>query len=122
MPYKNPNSRKAKESLRRARRKHYAKNKEDYKARAREEKAKTRKWFDKIRSVPCTDCNKEYPPCAMDLDHVRGKKVKNLSAMITAGAGWDKLIAEVEKCEVVCAVCHRIRHARASGRHRVSKT
>src|SRR5688572_27843872 len=23
---------------------------------------------------PCADCHKEYPPCVMDFDHIKGKK------------------------------------------------
>jgi len=63
----------------------------------------------KRKSVPCQDCGVRYPPYVMDFDHVRGDKVMDISDMISAAVSWDVLIAEVAKCEVVCANCHRIR-------------
>jgi hypothetical protein len=64
-----------------------------------------------IKSVPCADCNIQYPVCVMDLDHVRGVKFKNVSTMIDNTAGLKSIMAEVDKCEVVCSNCHRIRTA-----------
>ena len=53
------------------------------------------------------DCGQCFPPCAMDFDHVRGEKVGNVGGM--ALASWAKLQAEIAKCEIVCANCHRQR-------------
>jgi hypothetical protein len=49
----------------------------------------------------------------MDFDHVRGeKKFKVAEAVQFAyGLNFDQLRAEIAKCEVVCANCHRIRTA-----------
>lgn len=62
-----------------------------------------------IKSVPCKDCGQSFPPCVMDFDHVVGNKVRDVSNGV--GIGWSKkkILAEVAKCEVVCANCHRIR-------------
>lgn len=60
------------------------------------------------KSVPCADCNKEYPYYVMDFDHVRGKKKFNIGA----GANSYSLRViekEIDKCEVVCSNCHRQR-------------
>jgi hypothetical protein len=59
------------------------------------------------KSQPCKDCGLKYPHYVMDFDHVRGKKVENVSHML----GWsmEDLLKEIEKCEVVCANCHRER-------------
>jgi hypothetical protein len=59
------------------------------------------------RCHPCTDCGRTFDPHCMELDHIRGEKSKNVSAM--RAHNREKLIQEIEKCEVVCAVCHRIR-------------
>lgn len=58
---------------------------------------------------PCMDCGVQYPPYVMDFDH-RDKKEKkfNLAAGHTR-AGIELLLAEIAKCDVVCANCHRIR-------------
>lgn len=60
------------------------------------------------KSVPCCDCGKNYPTEGMEFDHVRGKKEFNIgSAVHWAPIG--RLKDEMAKCDVVCAVCHRVR-------------
>jgi hypothetical protein len=39
----------------------------------------------------------------MDFDHVRGEKSVNLSRLRNSRLAWSRLVAELEKCEVVCA-------------------
>ena len=55
-------------------------------------------------------------PVALDFDHVHGEKVASLSSMAGENKPWALLMAEVEKCDVVCANCHRVRTARRAGR------
>ncbi len=60
------------------------------------------------KSVPCADCNTRYPFYVMDFDHVRGVKKFNIG--IGASRYSLKVIEkEIDKCEVVCANCHRQR-------------
>lgn len=58
----------------------------------------------------CTDCGLKIPhPEIYDFDHLPGcDKVMPLSKFLTKGT-FEDLVAEVAKCEVVCANCHRIR-------------
>ena len=58
--------------------------------------------------TPCADCGKCFPYYVMDFDHVRGTKYKNVGNLITTGTRR-KLYIEIEKCELVCANCHRVR-------------
>lgn len=60
-----------------------------------------------LKDVPCTDCGGRYPHWVMDFDHLRDKKF-NVSRLIRYGSR-QRLIAEIEKCEVVCSNCHRTR-------------
>src|SRR6266853_2251151 len=60
------------------------------------------------KTVPCLDCGNSYPYCAMEFDHTRGKKAFSVSAE-SSQRSYIKLAAEIEKCDVVCANCHRIR-------------
>lgn len=55
----------------------------------------------------CADCGFIADPAALDFDHVRGEKRFNLGG--NASMSWAAIRAEVQKCEVVCANCHRTR-------------
>jgi hypothetical protein len=60
------------------------------------------------KSVPCMDCKGEFPFFSMDFDH-RPNEVKCFGIGSGYRASADRLIAEIAKCDVVCANCHRIR-------------
>lgn len=47
----------------------------------------------------------------MDYDHIptRGKKFKEVSAMVRLGYSKEKIMAEIAKCQLICANCHRAR-------------
>lgn len=62
----------------------------------------------KAKAQPCADCLGTFPPCAMDFDHVRGVKEFGVAAGICRVSD-QRLLAEIAKCDVVCANCHRIR-------------
>jgi hypothetical protein len=62
-----------------------------------------------IKDTPCLDCKKSYPSYVMEFDHFEGNKVKDVSTMVSQGLGWSTIKSEIEKCEIVCANCHRIR-------------
>lgn len=87
---------------------HYEANKPYYVAKNAERRQKLRSLIIELKSVPCTDCGNRFPYYVMDFDHVRGDKQRNISQLVHAGA-TDQMLAEIEKCEVVCANCHRIR-------------
>jgi hypothetical protein len=64
--------------------------------------------LDQLRSVPCADCGGRFPPCAMDFDHRDpSTKVQAVSRLITRS--YATLMAEVAKCDIVCANCHHLR-------------
>jgi L-lysine 2,3-aminomutase len=62
----------------------------------------------------CYDCG-EKNPIVLDFDHLKDKKY-NVSRMVHDGFSWKAILKEIEKCEVVCANCHRVRtHNRLMG-------
>lgn len=67
-----------------------------------------------VKSKPCADCGQSWPPVAMDFDHVGNDKVKEIASMVSQGYKLDLIRIEIEKCEVVCACCHRLRTAARS--------
>jgi hypothetical protein len=61
-------------------------------------------------AMGCADCGYNAHPAALDFDHLPGnEKIRDIKS--GAQLGWAALQAEVAKCEVVCANCHRIRTA-----------
>lgn len=61
------------------------------------------------KNKPCADCGIQYPHYVMDLDHL-GDKFRSVSRM--RSYQLDRVLAEIGKCEVVCANCHRERTQR----------
>jgi hypothetical protein len=59
-------------------------------------------------SQPCSDCGNYYPAIVMDFDHRDPDTKQHEVAAIKYGS-WEKLLAEIAKCDLVCANCHRIR-------------
>lgn len=59
-----------------------------------------------LKSHACVDCS-EADVRVLEFDHVRGEKRDNISHMICANFSLASLRAEIDKCEVRCANCHR---------------
>ena len=64
--------------------------------------------FEYLLTHPCVDCP-ESNPILLEFDHVRGKKTAAISEMTHRRNSWKAIRKEIEKCEVVCANCHKIR-------------
>src|SRR5258707_13618303 len=76
-------------------------------ARQRAGRLKRRQIVLAKKNKPCIDCGQSFHFAAMDFDHVRGKKLFNLGT--TACQSLAVLYKEIDKREVVCANCHRVR-------------
>ena len=59
-----------------------------------------------LKRHPCVDCG-ESDPVVLEFDHVRGEKKAGISKMLTNKVPLKTLLAEIAKCEVRCANCHR---------------
>jgi hypothetical protein len=70
---------------------------------------RNRKIMIEAKSVPCTDCGVRYHQCQMDFDHISDDKEAAVGWMANQPVSVKRLLAEIEKCEVVCANCHRLR-------------
>lgn len=67
-------------------------------------------WMVELKSMPCHDCGQAFPACCMDFDHRAGEtKLHNVGSMFAHHYGRELIAAEVSKCDLVCANCHRIR-------------
>ena len=89
---------------------HYLANTASYKHRVRKHKEELERVLLDLKSGPCMDCQRSFPPCAMDFDH-RDPKLKEsgIRDLIKNRVSVEHLLREVAKCDLVCACCHRIR-------------
>ena len=91
-------------------RKHYQNKKQKPDSRIIENKRMRRKAnrekLHEIKAAPCTDCGVTYIPAVMEYDHL-SDKIKNIADLMDYS--WDYICKEIEKCELVCANCHRVR-------------
>lgn len=95
-------------------REHYATNRPYYLAKARRRQQavveETRRWLiDYLARHPCLDCG-NADLRVLEFDH-RDRKTKAAAVSVLARAGYSlaRVQAEVAKCDVRCANCHRIR-------------
>lgn len=95
----------------------YKKNKhrEDYKAYDYATKKRIRKerrdWFFELKkTLSCERCSiSDYR--VLDFHHIDAKeKDLEVSNLVGQRAAKEKILAEISKCRVLCANCHRIEH------------
>lgn len=108
MAYANP------EDQRAAARLHYEANSSDYKRRAKAHTASTkisiRHYINEyLATHPCVDCG-ESDGIVLEFDHRdASKKSFNIGNFGALGKSLKSVMAEIEKCDVRCANCHRRR-------------
>lgn len=70
---------------------------------------RNRDYVRKIKeSNPCTDCGEYYHYSQMDFDHLNDKK-HSIARLANSEASIKTIKLEIEKCELVCSNCHRMR-------------
>jgi hypothetical protein len=98
-------------------REHYLANRQKYiaaEARRKRLRAETRTKYpiEFFRSHPCADCG-ETDPVVLEFEHLRDKRFEVTNQF--ASRNWQEILAEIAKCDVVCANCHKRRTARGAG-------
>lgn len=99
MPYKDPEKQKA------AQRASYERNKERYRETNKRTERSLYKLVVELKSNPCTDCGVSYPHYVMQWDHIGTDKIANVGKLARS-ASKERVLAEIAKCELVCANCH----------------
>lgn len=100
-------------------REHYLANKQRYvdQARARKDdlrRERTEYLLHYFESHPCTDCG-ERDPVVLEFDHLDAEAKAFTIGQALSDRNWRSILDEIEKCEVVCANCHRRRTALRHG-------
>ncbi len=98
-------------------REHYAANRQRYidnaaQRRRRIAHERTQWLLDYFEEHPCVDCE-ESDPIVLEFDHLGDKSFDVCRGVIDRA--WEDVLAEIEKCDVVCANCHRRRTAARGG-------
>lgn len=87
----------------------YQKHKAEYTERNRQRRKQVTALVTEIKeSNPCTDCGQFFLGCQMQFDHIGTDKIKSVSDTIRYNT-LPKVLAELAKCELVCANCHALR-------------
>lgn len=79
-----------------------------------------RRWSMKVALVErlggvCSACGGSFPPEVFDFHH-RDPSAKAYSPSARIGNGaFEDVLPEVEKCDLLCANCHRVEHAKYNG-------
>lgn len=79
-------------------------------AKCKKNREKLAEYIRAKKSQPCMDCGNEYPFYVMDYDHRPGEqKLFNIAMGYFHAKALHKIEAEIAKCDLVCANCHRRR-------------
>lgn len=109
MPYKDSERKRANSASYRQR------NREKIALKAKAEREEGRQLIILAKARPCADCGKTYPYYVMDFDHKPETEVshhlkpRGRHGMDRLAGSKNLLLAEIAKCDVVCANCHRER-------------
>jgi hypothetical protein len=103
--------RRDKEKNREYQRKWYKKNRELQIARNKANKRGKYEWFREYKKkLACIICGENHP-ATLDFHHRNPKyKEGNLAAVMSHNLSLENIIAEIEKCDVLCSNCHRKLH------------
>lgn len=73
-----------------------------------------------LSNHPCVDCGNNNI-IVLDFDH-RDTEIKshNICDMVAGGYVWRSIEKEIEKCDVRCANCHRVKTAYQFGNYKIS--
>jgi len=89
---------------------HYNRNKEKYKKRNKKKREKLKKEFEDFKkSLSCIKCG-ESRWWVLDFHHRDPKEKEGYINKLFIDNSKDKLEKELEKCDVLCANCHRDVH------------
>ena len=93
----------------------YEENKEYYKKRLRDFRLKRREKSIKYMGGCCVDCVSRgrdgiFPTIAYDFHHLDPNQKDHSPSNLMTRKDWKYVRVELDKCVLLCANCHRIRH------------
>src|SRR5271169_3015483 len=89
----------------------YVKNKENHKAVvAAALRSRTEKFHLFKSTLKCKNCPESHPACLEFHHRNPAEKEFNITQAWRLGYSWKRILKEIEKCDVLCANCHRKLH------------
>jgi len=83
---------------------HYLNSHNESRNKLREQNA--RRVFEYLKNHSCINCG-ESDPIVLEFDHRdRSDKIESVSQLIR-NSSWKRIELEIQKCDVLCANCHR---------------
>lgn len=71
------------------------------------------KVYDYLKNNPCVDCG-EADILYLEFDHLRDK-IMGIGKLMQRRYKWEEIKKEIDKCEVRCVKCHRLKTATQFG-------
>ena len=88
----------------------YPKNKDRVMANGQRYQDRLRDWIDQQKvERGCMDCGYNLHPWVLEFDHRPGEQKVMAVSRMRNKSNHDAIVAEIAKCDVVCANCHRDR-------------
>lgn len=99
------------EKMQKYRRDWYQRNKQRGMIAVAKRKDEMRTWLrDYKRSCSCVVCGETHPACLTFHHRNPSEKLIEVSITIQYGFAKERVLAEIEKCDVMCANCHAKLH------------
>jgi predicted HNH restriction endonuclease len=83
---------------------------EKHKKRTEQRRENKRKAVQHMGSK-CAVCFQIFPDCCYDFHHKDPTQINDVPSSVLH-CSWARILAELEKCMMVCANCHRIIHSK----------
>lgn len=107
VPYKD------KEKQKEAQQKHYLNNKNKFKERLKVRRIERCQWFNEYKekqNFQCIDCNESHPSCICFHHRNPDEKLATIANLVCQPASQEIILAEIDKCDVLCHNCHVKHH------------
>lgn len=100
---------------------HYNKNKTKYIKKAKERNTVVREEnrqniFNFLKDKKCVDCKKNNI-LVLEFDHI-DPSLKSFNVTDSLDSSWKTILKEIEKCEIRCCNCHKVKTHKQFNTHR----
>jgi hypothetical protein len=89
----------------------YQRNKERIQEKRKQKRYAIMAWYRQYKvTLKCIRCGENEPSCLHFHHRTRAEKKMSIATYVAQVSSIDKLLQEIEKCDILCANCHLIEH------------